>query len=84
MFGTQILCRNQAESTDSFMFSGKTYRFFAEIRRAADSAESVETLCATRCLVLLESGLIFLLLFLKHGIEKQGSYQKNDQVQSGK
>ena len=68
------------KSTDSFMFSGKRYRFFAEIRRAADGTESVETLYATRCLILLESSLIFLLLFLENSIEDQGCNQKNDQV----
>jgi len=51
------------------MFLGKSYRFFAEIRRAADGTESVETLYATRCLILLESSLIFLLLFLENSIE---------------
>ena len=34
VFGIQILWWNQAESTDSLMFSGKSYRFFAGIRRA--------------------------------------------------
>ena len=57
------------KSTDSFMFLGKSYRFFAEIRRTADGTESVETLCTARCLVLLESSLIFLLFFLENSIE---------------
>lgn len=80
VFETQILYRNQAKSTDSLLFSGKRYRFFAEIRRVPDGAESVETLYATRRLVLLKSSLVLLLFFLKDSIENKSSYQKNDQV----
>ena len=80
--------------TDSLMKSGRIHRFFYVFRQSLQilcrnqarggQCRVSETLRATRRLVLLESSLVFLLLFLENSIEDQGCNQQNDQVQCGK